>query len=83
MRTRRFFGEFSFGPSLNDGNLDKSDSHRKDLGSPVLSRESASLGFRFDDVNSVSVMLDHISNAGLAKYNGGIETVGLRFGHRF
>ena len=80
---RNLFGEFSFGPSLNDGKLDKEFPDRKALGSNVLFRESVSLGVQFDAVNSVSAFLDHISNAGLAKYNGGMETVGLRYGHSF
>ncbi len=81
--TQSLFGEFSFGPALHDGNLDKSDPERKDLGSPVLFRESLSVGWRFDGANSLSIMLDHISNAGLAKYNGGMEDIGLRYGYRF
>jgi lipid A 3-O-deacylase len=78
-----FFGEFSFGPSFNDGELDKRFHDRKALGSNVLFRESVSLGYQFNDRNSISVMLDHISNAGLAKYNAGMETVGVRLGHSF
>jgi lipid A 3-O-deacylase len=77
------FGEFSFGPSFNDGVHDKRYLDRKALGSNVLFRESLSLGYQFDQRNNISVMLDHISNAGLAKYNGGMETVGLRYGHSF
>ena len=81
---KSLFFEFSEGPSLNDDtSLDKSNRHHKDLGSHILFRESASLGWRFDPHNSVSVMLDHISNAGLANYNGGMETIGLRYGYRF
>jgi lipid A 3-O-deacylase len=81
---KSLFFEFSEGPSLNnDTSLDKSNRHHKDLGSHILFRESASLGWRFDPHNSVSVMLDHISNAGLANYNGGMETIGLRYGYRF
>jgi hypothetical protein len=72
-----------FGPSFNDGELDKRFHDRKALGSNVLFRESLSLGVQFDERNNVSVMVDHISNAGLAKYNGGMETVGLRYGHSF
>jgi lipid A 3-O-deacylase len=80
---KSLFLELSEGGSLNNGNLDKRDPNRKDLGSNVLFRESASLGWKFDDHNSLSIMLDHISNAGLAKYNGGMETVGLRYGYHF
>ena len=81
--TKRLFGELSFGPSLNDGHLNKSQLDWKDLGSPVLFRESLSLGWRFTPHQSLSAFLDHISNAGLAKYNGGMETLGLRYGYKF
>jgi len=81
--TESLFGDLSFGPSFNDGRLDKRDHERKALGSHVLFRESLSAGARFDEVNSISLMLDHISNGGLARYNGGMETLGLRYGYRF
>lgn len=81
--TDALFGDFSFGPSYHDGNLNKSDRHRKALGSPVLFREALSAGWRFDPSNSVSTMLDHISNAGLARYNGGMEDIGIRYGYHF
>jgi lipid A 3-O-deacylase len=81
---RSLFFDLSEGGSLNnDTHLDKSSRHHKDLGSHLLFRESASPGWMFDDHNSLSIMLDHISNAGLAKYNGGMETVGLRYGCHF
>jgi lipid A 3-O-deacylase len=81
--TDHVFGDFSFGPSLNNGALDKRDPDRKALGSHILFRESLSVGWRFDAVNSLSIMLDHISNGGLARYNGGMETLGLRYGFHF
>lgn len=77
------FLDLSEGPSLNDGELDKKYPDRKALGSHILFREQASLGWQFDGHNSLSVMLDHISNASLARYNQGMETIGLRYGYRF
>ncbi|MGA7329738.1 MAG: acyloxyacyl hydrolase [Rhodomicrobium sp.] len=77
------FCDFSFGPSVHNGNLNKSDPNLKALGSPVLFREALSVGWRFDPVNSMSVILDHISNAGLARYNGGMEDIGIRYGYHF
>ncbi len=81
--TNLLFGDFSFGPDYHDGNLNKSDHQRKALGSPVLFREALSAGLRLDPVNSISLMVDHISNAGLAKYNGGMEDIGIRYGYHF
>ena len=81
--TPRLFGEFSFGPGVNDGKLGKEDPERKALGSPVNFRESLSVGWQVTEHNSLSVMFDHISNGGLARYNGGMDGVGLRWGYRF
>ena len=81
--TPRFFGEFSFGPGLNNGKLNKEDPERKALGSPVNLRESLSAGWQITAHNSLSVMFDHISNGGLARYNGGMDGLGLRWGYRF
>ncbi len=78
---KSIFLDLSEGPSLNDDSHLGKYHHRKDLGSHILFRESASLGWSFDSHNSLSLMLDHISNAGLAKYNGGMETIGLRYGY--
>lgn len=80
---QNLFGELSLGGSLNNGYLDKSNPERKDLGSHAEFRESLSIGYRITPHSNLSIMLDHISNAGIAKYNGGMETVGLRFGYRF
>ena len=81
---RSLFLDLSEGPSFNyHSDTGAREPDHKALGSNVLFREQASLGWRFDDHNSVSVMLDHISNAGIAKYNQGMETIGVRYGYRF
>ncbi|HVB17765.1 MAG TPA: acyloxyacyl hydrolase [Stellaceae bacterium] len=56
---------------------------RKLLGSPVLFRESAELGYQVTPTISVSALLDHISNANLAPRNAGITSAGLRIGYKF
>ncbi len=73
----------SLGGSVNDGHTDNAPHGRKNLGSPVLFRESVELGYQVTPVNSVSILLDHISNANLAGDNGGITNVGARFGIKF
>ena len=55
----------------------------KALGCRVLFREALSLGVRFWTHHSLSVSLDHISNAGLCDNNDGLETLGIRYGYRF
>jgi len=56
---------------------------RKLLGSEVLFRESAELGYQITPVVSVSAILDHISNANLAPRNAGITSAGARLGFTF
>lgn len=77
------FLDASFGGSAHNGKLDTTDPGRKSLGSPVLFRESLELGYRFAEVHSLSVMLDHISNADLADRNEGLDTLGIRYGLKF
>ena len=77
------FLDASLGGSAHNGKLDTTDPDRKSLGSPVLFRESLELGYRFAEVHSLSVMLDHISNADLADRNEGLDTLGIRCGLKF
>ena len=44
------------------------------FGSRGLFRESIEIGWRFDDHHGLSLMLDYISNTGLANPNPGMET---------
>ena len=74
-----FFGGGSLGGAVHDGETDTSTPYRKSLGSEVLFRESIEVGFRFASRHSLSLMLDHISNAGLADENEGLDNVGIRY----
>jgi lipid A 3-O-deacylase len=77
------FGLFE-GPSFNDGDITApKDSDRKALGSHVLFREAAELGYRINAVWQISVFIDHESDAGLAKQNESLNDVGGRIGIRF
>lgn len=76
------FGLFE-GPSFNNGDRVATAPDRKSLGSPVLFREAAELGYRINPVWTVSLLIDHESNAGFARYNQSINDVGLRLGIRF
>jgi lipid A 3-O-deacylase len=73
----------SLGGSVNDGYQDSAPPGRKKLGSPVLFRESVELGYQVTPVNSLSILVDHISNANLANHNAGITNVGARLGFKF
>ena len=77
------FVDGSLGGALQDGYEDSAPPGRKRLGSPVLFRESAALGYQFTQRVSFSVFVDHISNANLAPRNAGITSVGGRLGFKF
>ena len=53
------------------------------LGSRILFRESAELGYAINPRIDVSAFLDHISNANLAPRNAGITSAGARLGFKF
>ena len=76
-----FFG-LGLGAAVHDGPLDDRRD-RKALGSRVLFHIPLELGYRFDEHNSVSLYFEHVSNAGLADENEGMDNLGLRYGHRF
>ena len=59
------------------------DRDSKELGCPLNFRESASIGYRFMEHHSLSIMVDHMSNASLCSENEGMETFGLRYGYTF
>ena len=77
------FAGFSLGGAVHNGKTSGDHTDRKDLGCSVLFRESFEVGYRFVGTHSVSVMLDHISNAKLCDHNEGLENLGIRYGYKF
>ena len=73
----------SLGGAYQDGYIDNAPPERKRLGSPILFRESAEIGYQITPVISVSAILDHISNANLGQHNAGITSAGARLGFKF
>jgi lipid A 3-O-deacylase len=73
----------SLGGAYQDGYIDNAPPERKRLGSPILFRESAELGYQITPVISVAALLDHISNANLGQHNAGITSAGVRLGFKF
>jgi lipid A 3-O-deacylase len=81
-----FFVNGSLGGAIHSGYLTSPDpppAGRKLLGSRILFRESAELGYQLTPMVSVSAILSHISNANLAPRNAGITSAGVRLGFRF
>ena len=73
----------SLGGSVHDGHRNTALPERKSLGSRLLFRESVEAGYQLTRQVSLSVMLAHLSNAGLAPHNPGLTNVGARLGVTF
>lgn len=73
----------SLGGAIHNGYELKAPRGRKLLGSPVLFRESAELGYQITPTTDISAFLDHISNANLFPRNAGITSAGARVGVKF
>jgi hypothetical protein len=76
-----FFG-VGLGAAIHDSDLER-HRHQKDLGSRVLFHVPAELGYQFTPRNRISLYFEHVSNAGLADPNPGMDNIGVRFSHRF
>lgn len=81
--TERIFFDWSMGGTVHDGKLSIQSLNRKELGSRVLFYLAAGIGYRLWGPHSISLRLDHMSNAKLAGDNSGLDTVGLRYSYRF
>lgn len=77
------FMEFGAGAAVHNGETETTSPDRKELGSQLLFHLSGSLGIRISDSVTLSAYLEHISNAGLADRNEGLNNAGARIGFRF
>lgn len=77
------FAELAFGGDYNTGERYLHNPKKKALGSHIMFREAVEIGARFAQYHSLSVILDHTSNASLANINPGLTGIGLRYGYRF
>ena len=73
----------SLGGAIHDGHLNTAPPGRKRLGSRLLFRESVEFGYQLTRGLNVSVMFDHLSNAGLSTYNQSLNDLGVRVGFTF
>jgi lipid A 3-O-deacylase len=82
-----FYAEATLGGGWNDGKINVTNpveqESRKSLGSHILFREDADLGYHINPVWSVAISYNHISNADLATRNEGINDIGVRVGMKF
>ena len=77
------WGAFSLGGAVHDGERRNVREDRKALGSRVLFRLGAEVGYDVSESVRLSVLWDHISNAGFAEENEGLNNIGVRLGYRF
>lgn len=77
------FLNLGLGLAVHDGERETNRDDRKELGSRVLFRVPVEVGVRLGERHSLSLAFDHISNAGLADENEGLDTLGLRWGYSF
>jgi len=77
------FANGSLGGAIHDGNIDTAPPGEKRLGSRILFRESAELGYQINPRLNISGILSHISNANLGVHNAGITSAGARLGVKF
>lgn len=77
------FFAVGLGVALHDGNTGLTDINHKALGSSVLFHIPIEAGIRFGKANSLSLYFDHMSNAGFANANEGMDTLGIRYGYLF
>jgi hypothetical protein len=80
---RQTFVSFAAGGAAHTGKLETPLLNRKELGSRVLFYLAAELGYRFNQLHSLAIRFDHMSNAKLTNKNEGLDTVGLIYGYHF
>ena len=81
--SEHFFLATGVGLALHNGKRETSQPDRKSLGSRVLFRIPIEIGIAFDSHHRIMVAFDHVSNAGLAQPNEGLDTLGVMYGYRF
>lgn len=78
------FLEGFLGMAVHDGKRRNGNPDRIEFGSRALFRLGGEVGWRYDDTHGISVIWDHMSNAGLiSSKNQGIDNIGIRYGYNF
>lgn len=78
-----FFFSTGVGLALHNGKRDTDSTDRKSLGSRVLFRIPAEIGYAITGHHRIMILFDHVSNAYLASPNEGMDTLGIVYGYRF
>lgn len=75
--------DFGAGLAVHNGEITSREYDKKELGSRVLLRFSAELGYQATDHHRVSILFDHISNGYTREPNEGLDTLGIRYSYMF
>lgn len=75
--------EGTFGFGINNGEHKKEGKRKRNIGSPLLFRESFSVGVNLSEKYNFSAMIDHMSSASITRPNPGLTDIGIRLGVRF
>ena len=81
--TKSIFFSTGVGLAFHDGKRDTNGTDRKSLGSNVLFRIPVEFGVAINRHHRIIIVFDHISNAGLAQPNEGLDALGVMYGYRF
>lgn len=78
------FLEGFLGMAVHNGKLRNGNPDRIEFGSRALFRLGGEVGWRYNDTHGISLIWDHMSNAGLiSSKNQGIDNIGIRYGYKF
>jgi lipid A 3-O-deacylase len=73
----------SLGGAVQNGFVDDAPPGRTNFGSPVLFHLSLELGYQASPTTSLSLFIEHMSNANLVPQNDGMTDAGARIGFKF
>ena len=80
---RQLFFMVGLGGAIHNGNVTFQAQERKAFGSRLLFHIPAEIGWQFNYHHSIALYFEHVSNAGLASPNEGMDNLGVRYGYRF
>ncbi len=79
---RHFLAEAYFGLAVHDGELEDGTGEWASLGSRALFRGGGAVGAELGARWRCTLIWEHMSNAGLAEHNDGMDSLGVRVGYR-
>lgn len=81
--TDAVFIDFTLGGAIHNGETKTKTADSRAYGCRLNFHESFSLGYSFDEKNSIMLSTDHMSNASLCDENPGLSNLGIRYAYKF